>query len=254
MLMRSLSCAAALLFGIVGSRDAWALPLPRGALWIAVRSCVLSQATMGVPFPCLEVQPGSSTGRGFAVLRSPDSSTHVVVMPTARIPGIESPELLQEGAGAYWRAALDARRHVVEGAGGRVPLSAIGLAVNSAETRSQDQLHIHADCIRPNVIARLQADAAQDTSGWMALHGTLEGDRYLVRTLSRREIEGGNVFATVAAMPGGEHDLSGAKVLLVDAGDGDRFVLAVTRSSRHSIESLLDGSCKAALRHLRPPS
>jgi CDP-diacylglycerol pyrophosphatase len=66
------------------------------------------------------------------VLRAPSSATHVIVVPTALISGIESPALLRENAPNYWEAAWDARRFVEEGARRPLPRDKIGMAINSA--------------------------------------------------------------------------------------------------------------------------
>lgn len=243
--MRRLSILLALGFGMAASA-ASALPLPRSALWLVVRSCVLAQEAIGRPFPCLEVELPRGTVPGYAVLRAPGSATHIIVTPTDHITGIEARELIRDGSGAYWRAALASRRYVGDGARGRVAGSAIGLAINSADTRSQDQLHIHAECFRPDVLAALRADPPSRNSDWHAVRGPIDRERYLARSVTPEELASDNLFALLAAMPGAAANLSRSKVLLIEAGD--RFILAVTRNSRRSIESLLDDGCLAASR------
>jgi CDP-diacylglycerol pyrophosphatase len=51
------------------------------------------------------------------VLQAPSSATHVIVVPTALISGIESPALLRENAPNYWEAAWDARNRLLGLAG-----------------------------------------------------------------------------------------------------------------------------------------
>ena len=84
--------------------------LDRDALWLVVRSCVLAKRTTGLAIPCLEANLGEGSDAGFVVLRPPLRPTHILVVPTDRIVGIESPVLQRPEAGAYWRAALNARR------------------------------------------------------------------------------------------------------------------------------------------------
>ena len=223
-----------------------ALPLPRDALWLVVRSCIVAQETFGNPFPCLRVDAGQGAGPGYAIVRAPDRSTHIILTPLVHIPGIESPELLRDGGGAYWRAAFEARRYVVESAGGRIRERDVGLALNSMDTRSQDQLHIHAECFRPTVLATLRASAPPPNAGWGRLRATLEGEPYLLRTITRAELEATNLFALLAAMPGAGGDPARSKALLIEVGD--LLLLAATRSSRRSIESLLDHGCARTLK------
>jgi CDP-diacylglycerol pyrophosphatase len=86
-------------------------------LWAVIHDiCVPAYQSIGVGFPCAEVSIADGLERGFAVLRAPSSATHVIVVPTALISGIESPALLRENAPNYWEAAWDARRFVEEGA------------------------------------------------------------------------------------------------------------------------------------------
>src|SRR3984893_12466159 len=59
--------------------------------------------------------------------------------------------LLRENAPNYWEAAWDARRYVEEGARRQLPRDKIGMAINSAASRSQEPLHIHVACIPPKV-------------------------------------------------------------------------------------------------------
>lgn len=240
--------------GLMAAGGAAAVPLPRGALWVVVQSCVLAQRTVGHPFPCLDVKPVSGAEPGFAVLRAPDSSTHVIVTPIVHIPGIESPELRLPAAGSYWRAALDARRFVQEGAGRPIPVRAIGLAVNSARTRSQDQLHIHADCFRPEIAARLRAEASGASESWRPVRDTVGGERYFLRSVGTDELTSGNLFGLLARVPGAGGDLSGSKVLVVEGDAPGGFVVAVSRSGRTSIEAVLDRSCDAVGRGARPAS
>jgi CDP-diacylglycerol pyrophosphatase len=101
----------------------------RGGLWAVVRDiCVPAYQSIGVGFPCSEVSIADGLERGFAVLRAPSSATHVIVVPTTPISGIESPALLRENAPNYWEAA---RRFVEEGARcGLLRLGAVARAGN----------------------------------------------------------------------------------------------------------------------------
>ncbi len=112
--------------------------------------------SIGVGFPCVEVNIAAGLDRGFAVLRAPSSATRVIVIPTTPISGIESPALLRENAPNYWEAAWEARRFVEEGARCQLPRDKIGMAINSAVSRSQNQLHIHVACIARRVHLHLR--------------------------------------------------------------------------------------------------
>lgn len=227
-------------------------PLPRGALWLVVRSCALARETLGTALPCLVVEPAAERAPGYAILRAPGSPTHVIATPTVPISGIESAAVLRPEAGAYWRAALAARRFVQDGASGPVPLGDIGLAINSERTRSQDQLHIHAECLAPPVLAAARAQDWTGGPGWQPLERPVFSDRFVGRRVSADEIGSGNVFAILSSLPGGRGDsdrqMGTIAAILVPAADerADGYILLASRARRQSIEELLDASCSAA--------
>jgi CDP-diacylglycerol pyrophosphatase len=102
----------------------------RSALWAVVHDiCLQAYQSISVAFPCAEVNIANGLEQGFVVLQTPSSATHVLVVPTTRISGIESPALLSENAPNYWKVAWDSRRFVEEGAGRRLPRNKIGMAI-----------------------------------------------------------------------------------------------------------------------------
>lgn len=226
--------------------------LPRSALWAVVRSCVLAKASLGTPFPCLEVSPPRPGEPGFAVIRAPSHTTHIIVTPTDRISGIESPLLLQPEAGAYWRAALAARRLVVEASSGRASLDAVGLALNSERTRSQDQLHIHAECVRPEILQAIRAQSGEIGPAWRLLAHAVDRERLFARTVTAATLASDNLFAILAEIPGIRGDLSHVTTLVVAAGGGggepERFHVIAGSARSRTIEVYLDESCRAVSR------
>src|SRR5262245_20285284 len=165
----------------------------RGGLWFVVHDiCLPAYQSIGVAFPCLEVNIANGLDRGFAVLQAPSSPAHIIVVPTARISGIESPALQSETAPNFWEAAWEARRFVEQGAGRRLPRDKIGMAINSASTRSQDQLHIHVACVAPVVADFLRRRQSEIHGAWFPLRAKLAGHRFLalkVETESLAEID-----------------------------------------------------------------
>src|SRR3954447_13408159 len=144
--MRIVLLLLALIVSASGARAA----IHRDALWFVLRSCVVAQNTAGIPFPCLAVNLASSTGPGYAVLRAPFNPPSVLVVPVEKIEGTESPILQPPEPRAYWQAALQSRRFVVDALGGRIPLTEVALAVNSSVGRSHrldpvDNGHPRAD-------------------------------------------------------------------------------------------------------------
>jgi CDP-diacylglycerol pyrophosphatase len=222
-----------------------ALELPRGALRTVVRACALTHRTIGVALPCLAVDPGDGSRPGYAILRAPDRTTHVIVVPLDAIDGIEDRRLLQPSAGAYWRAALAARSYVVDAAKVPVALSQVALAINSERTRSQDQLHIHAECVRPEIATALLRQRRPSGEGWTRSQQPVAGSFPNLRTVKAEQITAGNVFEILASVPGGRADTAGVMALLVqDPAQTGRFVLAAQRGAGRSVETLFAHSCK----------
>jgi CDP-diacylglycerol pyrophosphatase len=89
---------------------------------------------------------------GEAVLKDRCGATHYLLIPTARRIGVESPELLRDDEPDYFADAWAARDRVIAASGrSDVRPDELGLAINSRWGRSQDQLHIHIDFVRPEV-------------------------------------------------------------------------------------------------------
>src|SRR3954447_23143772 len=99
------------------------------ALWDIVNGqCVVNQQEHGDPAPCALVdRPG-----GYAVLKDLVGTTQFLLIPTARVDGIESPQILAPGAPNYLADAWRARSFVEKRAGRAVPRDWMSLAVNSA--------------------------------------------------------------------------------------------------------------------------
>jgi CDP-diacylglycerol pyrophosphatase len=120
-------------------------PAHSDALWQVVNAgCNQGWA----PVPSLQCYPA----RGDAVLKDICGATHYLLIPTARRVGVESPELLLDGEPDYFGDAWAARDRVIAASGRpQVRSDELGLAINSRWGRSQDQLHIHIDLVRPEV-------------------------------------------------------------------------------------------------------
>lgn len=172
----------------------------RGGLWRVVHDvCVPDQQVFSSPAPCAEVDLGA----GHVILKDPDpfAPTHFLLVPTARITGIEDPALLSPRAPNYWAQAWQARRYVDQRAGRVLGRDELSLAVNSAYWRTQDQLHIHIDCIKPAVRAALRAGASTIGPNWAPFPVPLEGERYLARRIEGSDLAGTDPFRLMAALP-----------------------------------------------------
>ena len=225
-----------------------------GALWdIVSGQCAPGQQAKHDPSPCLSVDLAG----GYAVLKDQYGATQVLVIPTTRVSGIESPALLDSASPNYWADAWNAR-HAVESIVHReIPREDFALAVNSAYARTQDQLHIHVDCIRPDVRDALSMAEERIGPKWAPLDIALAGHRYRAMLLPGDELGARDPFKLLAdGDPSARGEMASETLVLVGAvmPDGSPgFILLSDRfdPSMHdgaAGEMLLDHTCKA----LRP--
>lgn len=185
---------ALLLFGPVPT----ALADPN-ALWTIVHDqCVPDEYARGNPAPCALVDVAVSERDGYAVLKDLVGATQYLLIPTERISGIESPELLDGDAPNYFAAAWRARTFVEQRAGRALPRDWISLAINSAASRSQNQLHVHVDCVRADVRAALARHVGGLGPGWTPFPEPLAGHRYLATTVPSDDLDGVSPFHLLA--------------------------------------------------------
>ena len=129
------------------------------ALKKIVRDRCMPQLDEGKPpIPCVEVDIDRGVENGYAILKDINGATQFLLITTDLITGIEDARVLKPDGPNYFADAWRARRFVEGKAGKTLPRESISLAVNSAYGRSQNQLHIHIDCIRREVRDLLTAN------------------------------------------------------------------------------------------------
>jgi CDP-diacylglycerol pyrophosphatase len=222
-------------------------------LWHIVHDrCVPHQEAQGDPAPCALVD----LRKGYVVLKDIVGATQFLVMPTERIDGIESPEILAPGARNYMADAWAARRFVAARAGRPLAREDLSLAVNSVFGRTQNQLHIHVDCLKEEVRGALARQSGAISNAWMPLPERLGGRRYLVRRLLSPDLDGVNPFVLLAESSPGARARMGDYTLVIsgETFEGRRgFVLLADRADlaqgdRGAGEALQDHACALARR------
>jgi CDP-diacylglycerol pyrophosphatase len=225
----------------------------RDELWFVVGDlCLAAYRSLGVAFPCLEVNLTNGLERGFAVLQAPSSAAHVLVVPTSRISGIESPALQSEDTPNYWQAAWDSRHFVEQGARRRLPRDKIGMAINSAASRSQDQLHIHVSCITPAVADYFRRHQAEIREDWSPLRAKLAGHRFIAMKIEAESLAHVDPFKLLGrGLPSNKRSLGHQTLAVIGATlrDGKSGFYVLTNDIRTSprevasAEALLDDKC-----------
>ena len=216
--------------------------------------CTTNYSLTGLAFPCLEVKLPEDRGRGYAVLRPPYGAPDTILTPVRKTPGIEDPWLQSPEAPNYFSEAWKSIPLLASKLGRKPDPAAMGLAVNSAYTRSQDQMHIHLDCLAADVRRTLnELDPKITETAWTRLPGPLRGLSYLARRVSARDFERTNVFALVASgVPDARTDMAHI-TMVVTASSSARspgyLVLAAKagayqRGVRPTGEDLLDHACR----------
>ena len=152
------------------------------ALWRIVHGACVPHVEAGLgPKPCESVDLDGGDAEGVAILKDLVGVAQMLAIPTRRITGIEDPQMLAPDAPPVFAVAWSAKA-LVEGRLGRtLPREAVGLAINSKWARSQDQLHVHVDCVAVPVMKALAEYASALDSQWRAMTVPLHGRVYFAR-------------------------------------------------------------------------
>jgi len=201
------------------------------------------------PSPCVTINLDNGERNGYAILPDKNGVAQFLLIPTRKISGIEDPILLDDHLPFYWAAAWDARHFVSDKLRKALPLADIGLAVNSEPSRSQDQLHIHIDCIQPAVAATLAVHDKQIGSAWAPFPEPLMGQSYMARKVDDNDLEKDPPFRELIKLSRTPQNL-GEETLVVTAVGKD-LVMLETRADPASHnpghgEDLLDADCAIA--------
>ena len=209
--------------------------------------CVVNWSQHQNPAPCERVfLADAKTGNsGYAVLADRKGGAHYLLIPTQTMSGIESAELLDSDAPNYFAEAWHARDLIIRYVGHAVPRTAIGLAVNTARSRTQDQFHIHIECLRQDVFESLRTAAERVTDTWMPV--SVAGSTYAALRIMGEGLDGSNPFELLATLkPEVRHHMG--DYTLVAAGmlfkNGPGFI--VLTGTGPTGELLLDPTCSVA--------
>jgi len=164
----------------------------RCKLWkIVSDQCVPEEkANQTLKQPCVKVD---LAGR-YVIIKDNKGPTQYLAIPSEMISGIEDPKILASGAPNYFADAWQSHDLVSK----TLPREDIGLTINSKAGRTQDQLHIHIDCLLPDVITAVRQNAASVTDKWAPFPVNLAGKAYLARTVASADLSDANPFDLLA--------------------------------------------------------
>jgi CDP-diacylglycerol pyrophosphatase len=209
--------------------------------------CVVHWREAHDPAPCERLVPPSAAGTasGYAVLKDRKGGAHYLLIPARTVGGLESPELLEPGAPNYLAAAWRARDLLAGAAGFPVPRAAAGLAINSIHYRSQDQFHIHIECLQPAI-----ADAVRRLTSLPALRWSpvsIQGAPYQAMRIPGTNLGDVNPIQMLAQWVARRHDSMADYSLVLaaaDSPDGAGFIALASNAAAG--ERMLDSTCAAA--------
>jgi CDP-diacylglycerol pyrophosphatase len=225
----------------VDARGGFSVP-DRAALWHIVNDlCLPTQRTLSLPLPCLKVD----TERGFAEIRAPLDETQILIVPTTKIEGIESPVLLQDSMPNLWSFAWNERSRVTTAARRPLDWSGIGMVINSKQGRMQDQLHIHVDCVDARLKRALASYAGNISTKWSVLDLRPWADQYRIKSIDVAGLNQ-NIFKLIAEeVPGARSRMALQTIGVVGLLDrnGERGFAVLVNSDGGTAEKLLDHTC-----------
>ena len=149
------------------------------ALWKIVHErCVPDQQANHSPAPCTSIDLDGGEAHGSVILKDIEGASQYLLIPTARITGMESPVILAPDAPNFFARAWAAVPLVGERLHRVLPRQDLSLAINSEDGRSQNQLHIHIDCIRPDIRSIVDRAMPGVDAHWRMLPTRLRLHRY----------------------------------------------------------------------------
>ena len=240
---------------VLGAAGLLALPAAGAGdpdvLWKIVHGqCAPHQAAALDPAPCAFVTPASAAGLGYAVLKDRDGASQYLLIPTDRVTGIEDPKVLKPGSETYLERAWAFRSLMFARLGRTLPDAAVSLAINSAHGRSQNQLHVHIDCVRADVRDALKRNQAAIGATLKPLPEPLARHAYLAMAIPAADLARTNLFRRLArTVPAGSMDRETLVVVGATLASGEPgFDLLVDRADsasadRASGEELQDHDC-----------
>ncbi|KAA8732111.1 CDP-diacylglycerol diphosphatase [Acinetobacter qingfengensis] len=194
---------------------------------------------------CLVHQPD------YVVLRDINGPVQTLIIPTTKITGIEDQQLLSASAKNYFAIAWQYRQILDQQ--NQIPISSqyLSFSVNSPYGRTQDQLHIHASCLRPDVYQTIQDHRESIKIGqWQQLPEKIFGHTYLAQKMPFEQIMTKDPFKVLSThvMQQANDSMAHYGIAMVSIDQKNVILLATrenqTENNLGSIEEIQDTHCK----------
>ncbi len=233
------------------------VPLPAAAdpmvLWRIVHDACVPHAWAGEgPKPCESLDLAHGEAEGVAVLKDLNGVAQMLAIPTRRISGIEDPQMLAPDAPNVFADAWKAKALLEARLDRPLRRDAVALTINSKRARSQNQLHVHVDCVAPPVVEALAAYRSALDDHWRAMTVPLGGRVYFARRLDSADLSSAEPLKLLAdGLDGAKAQMDAYSLAAVGATfDGKPgFVLLAERVSLEGgghAEDLQDHNCAIA--------
>lgn len=223
------------------------------ALWRIVHDACVPHAEAGEgPKPCEAVDLSEGEAEGVAILKDLVGVAQMLAIPTRRISGIEDPQMIAPDAPPVFADGWQAKALVERRLGRPLPREAVALAINSKWARSQDQLHVHVDCVAKPVAAALADYRLSLDDHWRAMTVPLAGRVYFARRLEFADFRDASPFRLLAdGIEGAKADMGAYSLAAVGANfDGKPgFILLADSFSLEGgghAEDIQDHGCDIA--------
>ena len=223
------------------------------ALWrIVSGKCLPNMEAGRGPAPCESVDLAGGVEQGVAILKDLVGIAQMLAIPTRRITGIEDPQMLAPDAPPVFHDGWRGRSFVEARLGHSMPREAIALAINSAWARSQDQLHVHVDCVAVPVAAALKDYAPSLDATWRPMTVPLAGQTYFARRLDSDDLSDIDPIRLLAeGVEGAKGNMAAWSLAAVGESFGGKpgFILLADRFSLEGgghAEDVQDHNCAMA--------
>jgi CDP-diacylglycerol pyrophosphatase len=176
---------------------------------------------------------------------SPAKPEAYLIIPTKRVTGIEDRRIFKWPFLDFWDYAW----HQSQKYPGQ-PASRIGLAINSEHGRTQNQLHIHISCVRPDVSKILESkdnEIEVDPAKSVALELPPHNNTYRVMKVGRLTGDK-NPFEVIQGIPGVMGHMAEQSIAVVRSQKRNEYFVLDTYyhgADSGAAEELLDQTCQA---------